>query len=165
MKMIKGVLILTLLMTLTLCVLNIAAASSMNTWQPRSGSSVNNSTYHFREMIPDGVGGVKNDYPPVVAVQQQFSVLGTLLKNNTTGVKVGYTGATALYHGEVIDNVPNPTLWKVKTNKVGNFRDTFYFQTQGRHDIIYTYMYGDNMADFCQSNVISIYAVLSNSNV
>jgi hypothetical protein len=155
MKMIKSVVILALLMTLTLCVFNIATASSMSTSQPRSGSS----TYHFEKFIP-GPEQYPNHYPPQVQVTENFNVFGTLMKGNTPVTPVGLYGPDSLYHGEIIANVPNPQMWKVRiTSANGTFKDTFNFGEQGRHDIIYTYIYGPGLADFCVSDVITIYAV------
>jgi len=157
MKMIKGVIILALLMTLTLYVLNIAAASSMS--MGTSQSRPHTSTYFFKKFIPD-TEYLKNDYPPVVVVNQMFTIKGRLMQNNTTGVPdVGFVGNTSLYHGEILSNVPSPTLWKVKTNAHGNFIDQFSFSNQGQHNIIYTYMYGNGSADFCESDVITIYCI------
>ena len=161
MKMIKGVVILALLMTLTLCMLNIAAASSISAAQPRSGSSTYH--YHFQKFIPNTIYE-QEDYPPVVSTNQMFPIYGKIMENNTTGVpNVGFNGPNSLFHGEIIANVPNPTMWKVGTDKHGNFVDNFQFNTQGYHDIIYTYIYGDGLADFCVSDVLRIYAVQANS--
>ena len=68
---------------------------------------------------------ITNDYPPVVAVNQNVDVHGNLIKN-ITGVLVGFNGPNGLYHGEIISNGTTPTMWRVATNKYGVFRDSFY---------------------------------------
>jgi hypothetical protein len=145
--------------------LNIAAASSISAAQPWPGSSTYHtswpwscsSTYHFQKFIPS-TPYEREDYPPEVSVEQNFMVYGRLMKNNTAGVpNVGFNGPDRLFHGEIIANVPNPTMWMVQTDKHGNFVDTFHFDTPGRHVIFYVYITGDN--DLYTSDAITIYAV------
>ena len=153
MKMLREVVILSLLAMVILCVLNTAAASSMSASQMRS----NSSTYRIN------IQKINNQHypqkvPPQVPIKFFFRVLGNLTKDGQL-VKGGCN--TYLYHGEVISNVPNPTQWYVLIDSDGTFKDTFQFSDPGRHDLIYTYFWGNGSADFCQSDVISIYAVRS----
>ena len=155
MKMLREVAVLSLLAIVALCVLNIAAASSMNASQMRS----NSSTYRINI---NQVNGLDYTYPPKVFYQVpnklNFHVTGTLMKDSKL---VKGDNTIYLYHGEVVNNVPNPTQWYVPVMPDGSFHDWFQFSTSGRHDLIYTYKWGDSLADFCQSDVISIYAVQS----
>lgn len=166
MKMLKEVVILSLLAIVVLSILNIAAASSMNTSQPRSGSSGYHITISHINALP---------YPPLtgqpptytVAITRNFDVVGNITKD---GEVISPPPPGRLYHGEIINNVPNPTLWVVKTfesedghlvnyTKKGDFMDTFQLHDAGRTDIIYTYIWGDGLADFCVSDVISVYGI------
>jgi len=154
MKILKEVLILSLIATVVLCTLNIAAASSMSTLQPRSGSS----GYSIKILGLSYQGG-KQPYgdpnnPLIVPITLNFDLIGRVMKDNKGLNNV------IVYHGEIVQNVPNPTFWYVKTtDENGTFTDNFQFHDPGRHDLIYTYMWGPGTADFCQSPVVSIYAV------
>ncbi len=139
MKMVKGVVLLSVVAMLALCALNSAAASSMSTSQPRSDSP----TYYF----------TKFTYPTQVSVGRNFYVTGTLMN----GTK-GEPNAT-IYHGEWIEGELNPTMWKVQTDQNGSFKDTFHFSKQGQHDLIYIYRWGSGMNYVCLSEEITIYAV------
>ena len=133
---------------------NTAAASSMGESHVRTNSS------GYRINITQ-VNGVNYTYPPkvppLVPTTLNFYVNGTVTKD---GKPVTGEEKSRLYHGEVISNVPNPTLWIVKIEN-GSFTDVFQLSSPGRHDLIYTYSWGAGLADFCQSDVISIYAVQS----
>jgi len=156
MEITKRAVILALLMMLTPCVLNVAAVSSMSMTSSQSWWS-STCHYHFRPFLPDGQYA-QNDYPPEVTVGQDFVIRGRLMQNDTAGVpKVGFTGPDSLYHSEIIGNVPYPTVWKVKTNAIGDFFDTFHFDTPGKHIIYYVYVTANN--EVYTSDSITIYAV------
>ena len=153
MRMLREVIILSLLAMVALYVLNIAAASSMSA-QVRSNSPM------YRINITDvWIYTKHNPYPPKipyqVPVKFYFRVYGNIIKDG----KLINGDGKYLYHGEVISNVPNPTQWKIDILPNGSFDDVFQFTTAGRHDLIYTYFWGNSSTDFCQSDVISIYAV------
>ena len=156
--MLREVVILSLLVMITLCVLNVAAVSFVGASQMHSGSS----TYRININSVNGL-----DYPPRVGSSPyqvpnklNFHVTGTVTKD---GKPVSGGDSVYIYHGEVIGNVPNPTQWIVPISQDGSgtFDDWFQLTTPGRHDLIYTYYWGNGSADFCQSDVISIYAVQS----
>ena len=138
---------------------NTAAASSMGASHVRTNSS------GYRINITQ-VNGVNYTYPPkvppLVINTVNFYVNGTLTKD---GKPVTVDRNMYLYHGEVVSNVPNPTLWMVPIMPDGSFTDWFQFSSSGqfsslgRHDLIYTYFWGNGSSDFCQSDVISIYVV------
>jgi hypothetical protein len=150
MKTLREVVILSLLAIVILCVLNVAAAPSMSASQMQS----NSSTYRINIQTVAGKPYEKVPYRWWTTVN--FNITGTLTKDGKP-----VNGEGILYHGEVIKNVPNPTQWTVDITSDGYFTDTFKFSEAGRHDLIYTYFWGDGLADFCQSDVISIYAVQS----
>jgi len=155
MRMLKDVVILSLLAMVALCVLNVAAASSMSASQMRSSSS----TYHINIMWYE-IGQKKypwpqNSRPVQTTIKQNFHIWGNVTKDG----KLIEGDGIYVFHGEVISNVPNPTQWTVDIKKNGTFDDEFQFADSGRHDLIYTYFWGNGPADFCQSDVVSVYAI------
>ena len=157
MKMLREVVILSLLVMITLCVLNVAAVSFVGASQMHSGSS----TYRINiNSVNKNPYSPKNKIPPFVGTTLNLEIVGNVTKD---GKPVSGGDGVYIYHGEVIGNVPNPTQWIVPISQLdpGTFDDTFQFSSAGRHDLIYTYFWGDGSSDFCQSDVISIYAIKS----
>ena len=163
MKMLREVVILSLLVMITLCVLNVAAVSFVGASQMHSGSS----TYRINiNSVNKNPYSPKNKIPPQVVTATNFHVTGNVTKD---GKPVSGGDGVYIYHGEVIGNVPNPTQWIVPISQDGSGTFDDWFQlpfpnpntSSGRHDLIYTYFWGDGSSDFCQSDVISIYAIKS----
>jgi hypothetical protein len=123
MKMIKDVVILSLLATVSLRMLNIAAASSIANPHSASDSSIQLKV---------------TDYPSQVNVGQNFDIHGILTKDN-----IGI-GNAQVSHGELGQS---SFMWTVTTNGDGSFTDTFHFNEQGGHAIYYTYIAGNKLPD------------------
>jgi len=116
MRMIKEVVMLSLLAVVSLCVLNIAAASSIA--NPYS--------------VDPSIHLTVDSYPKQVNVGQNFDIHG-FLKRGDMGM-----GNVEIHH--VGDR--GVTLWTITTNADGSFTDTFHFSEEGSHYVSYCYIVG-----------------------
>jgi hypothetical protein len=138
---------LSILTILTLCLLNVTAAST--------STSI---TVPHSKVVPEATAlqptkiTITNYPPKQVKVGQDFDVTGRLTAGNTG------LGNKLVYHDYRDNNGTWWWTWNFTTNADGSFTDSFHYETPGTHYLSY-YFDGDNQYDWCASDVMEITAV------
>jgi len=136
---------LSILALLTLCLLNVAAASTTNPATAPHSKIVTD----VKAQQPTSI--TLTDYPKQVKVNQTFDITGRLTSGNTG------LGNKLIYHS-IRDNGKWYWDWNFTTNADGSFDDSMSFPGVGTYDIREEF-WGDNQYAPCISNVMEITVV------
>jgi hypothetical protein len=143
----KVIISLSILTILTLCLLNVAAASTSTSITAPHSKVVADAT----TLQPTNI--TITDYPKQVKVGEDFNITGRLTSGNTgLGNKLVYL--------EQLNTTENKWYWywNFTTNADGSFTDSFHYNVPGTFYVSYVF-FGDAQYAFCASDVMKITAV------
>jgi hypothetical protein len=148
MRMKTRMISLSILAILTLCLLNVAAASTSDPTTAPHSKKVTDATAQQPTSI------TITAYPKQVKVGQDFDITGRLTSGNTG------LGNKLIYHDFRDDNGTWWWDWNVTTIADGSFTDSMYYDSGGvGTHYLREEFWGDDQYAFCASDVMVITVV------